>query len=252
MVESIIAGNWKMNTTVQQARELVAEMKPGLESVDGVGQVVCPPFISLTAVAELLEGSRIGLGAQDMYHEPSGAYTGEISPTMLADLCQFVILGHSERRQHFGEDDGLVNRKVKAALEVGLSPIMCVGERLEEREQGTADAVVERQVRGGLSGVDSADTLVIAYEPVWAIGTGRAATPEVAQDVMAHIRQVLTSLYGVDRAAPVPLLYGGSVTPDNVATFMRQEDINGALVGGASLKAESFVEIVRKTAEAKS
>ena len=246
----IIAGNWKMNTNVQEARKLVAEMKSSLESIDGTQKVVCPPFVALTAVAELLRGSSIALGAQNMYHQAWGAYTGEVSGPMLADLCRFVILGHSERRQLFAEGDDLVNLKVRAALDVGLRPILCVGERLEEREGGQAEETVERQLRACLQGVESVEGIVVAYEPVWAIGTGRAATPEVAQDMMARIRAVLASLYGDKSAANVALLYGGSVGPDNIASFMRGKDVNGALVGGASLKAASFIDIVRKAARA--
>lgn len=247
----IIAGNWKMNTTLAEARDLATRMRPGLDAVSGVEKVVCPPFISLAAVGEVLKGSSIRLGAQNMHHEEKGAFTGEVSPLMLAGLCQYVILGHSERRQYFGETDEAVNKKVRAALKAGLRPILCVGEQLAEREQGRAEAVVERQVRGGLAGVESLDTVAIAYEPVWAIGTGRAATPDVAQAVMVHIRRVLAALHGAQAAASVPLLYGGSVSPANAADFLREKDIHGALVGGASLNADSFVQIARKAAEAK-
>ena len=246
----LIAGNWKMNTTLGEARDLVAGMVDGLDAVKGVERVVCPPFVSLATVAEMLRGTSVRLGAQNMHDESKGAYTGEISPAMLVELCQYVILGHSERRQLLGETDAFINRKVRAALSAGLTPILCVGEGLEDREQGRADEVIEAQLRGCLVDTDAGGDLVVAYEPVWAIGTGRAATPDVAQDTMARIRAVLSSLQGTRTGEKIPLLYGGSVNPDNVAEFVRQPDVNGALVGGASLDAESFVSIARAVAEA--
>ena len=249
MPTPIIAGNWKMNTTLQEAKELVTQMRLGLEAVEGVHKVVCPPFVSLAAIAETLRGSTISLGAQDVYPEEQGAYTGEVSPIMLADICHFVIVGHSERRQLFDETDEFINRKVKAAFKAGLTPILCVGERLEEREQGRAEGVVEGQLGDCLSGVDSPGDLVVAYEPVWAIGAGRAATPDMAQGMMAHVRSVLAARYGGHAASDVPLLYGGSVNPANISQFVREKDIDGALVGGASLDAGSFVEIVQKAAQ---
>ncbi len=251
MAIPLIAGNWKMNTTLAEARQLVAEMRPGLEEVEGIQKAVCPPFVSLATVAEMLQGSSVRVGAQNMFHEESGAFTGEVSPSMLADICQMVILGHSERRSLFGETDQIVNSKLKAANAVGLRPILCVGERLEELERGTADAVVEGQLRSCLDGVDSADDLIVAYEPVWAIGTGRAATPDIAQSMMGRIRVVLASLYGADAASNVSLLYGGSANADNISEFMREKDVDGALVGGASLDTASFVEIVKRGAEVK-
>ena len=249
MTISIVAGNWKMNTTLREATHLVSKMKPRLDAVESVRKVVCPPFVSLASVAGLLRGSTISLGAQNMHHEDSGAYTGEVSPKMVAELCEYVVLGHSERRQHFGETDESVNLKVRAAFRVELKPILCVGEGLHERDEGRAEAVVESQLRGGLEGVETVGGLVVAYEPVWAIGTGRAATPDVAQGMMAIIRSVLASLYGRDTASDVPILYGGSVNPANASDFMREPDIDGALVGGASLDADSFVEIVRLAAQ---
>ena len=250
MATPIIAGNWKMNTTVSEARELVAGMLPGLDAVEGVQKVVCPPFTALAAVEELLQGSSIALGAQNMYFESSGAYTGEVSPAMLAELCRFVITGHSERRHKLGETDLDVGKKVAAARNVGLRPILCVGESLKERDDGDAEDVVGRQVRLGLAEANAIDGLVVAYEPVWAIGTGAATTPDDAQGMMGHIRGTLAALYGSSAASEVPLLYGGSVTADNVAGFALQEDIDGALVGGASLSAESFVPLVRNAAVA--
>ena len=250
MGNPMIAGNWKMNKTIGEAKELAVRMRPGLEAVKGINKVLCPPFIALEAVGQHLRGTSIDLGAQNMHYEGSGAYTGEISPAMLAGLCRFVILGHSERRHIFGETDDSVGRKVEAAMAVGLKPILCVGEKLEEREQGGAEAIVEHQVRLGLGQVKSAGDLVVAYEPVWAIGTGRAATPNDAQAMMAHIRRTLAALYGDSVASEVPLLYGGSANARNVADFVRQVDIDGALVGGASLDPDSFVELVGNAAGA--
>ena len=251
MGTAMIAGNWKMNTTPQQAAALVSEMRPHLDAVSDVLKVVCPPFVSLAPVAEALRGSTVSLGAQNMYHEESGAYTGEVSGAMLSGLCRYVILGHSERRQHFGETDDSVNLKVRAALRQGLMPILCVGERLAEREEGRAEQMVDAQLRAGLDGVDGVSGLVVAYEPIWAIGTGRAATPDAAQAVMGSIRKTLEDLYGREDAAGVSLLYGGSVDPANAADFARQPDVDGALVGGASLEAASFVAITRAVSSAR-
>ena len=245
----IIVGNWKMNTTVAEARALAAGVADGLSldlSLDeGVEVVVCPPFVSLVAVREVLNDVNISIGSQNIYHESNGAYTGEVSADMLIDISQYVIVGHSERRSLFGETDAAVNLKVKAALGAGITPITCVGENLEEREAGRAESVVESQVRAGLEGVDISAGIVVAYEPVWAIGTGRSASPEIAQAMMAHIRGTLADIGGGDVAAGVPLLYGGSVNAENIGGYIAQPDINGALVGGASLDADSFVEIVR-------
>ena len=245
MGTAMIAGNWKMNTTHQQAAALVSEMRPHLDAVPNVLKVVCPPFVSLAPVAEALRGSTVSLGAQNMHHEEVGAYTGEVSGAMLSGLCRYVILGHSERRQHFGETDGSVNLKLRAALREGLMPILCVGEGLAERDEGRAEQVVDAQLRAGLDGVDGVGGLVVAYEPIWAIGTGRAATPGAAQAIMGSIRKSLEELYGREDAAGVSLLYGGSVNPANAADFARQPDVDGALVGGASLEAASFVAIAQ-------
>jgi triosephosphate isomerase len=247
----IIAGNWKMNTTVEQAIELVQQMRGRLEEIEGVEKVLCPPFVSLTAVSELIAGSSIKLGAQNLYFEEKGAYTGEVSPPMLAGLCEYVILGHSERRQYFGETDEIVNRKVKAALKVGLKPILCVGERLEENEAGKTEEVVTRQVKGALTGIDSPQGLVIAYEPIWAIGTGKAATGEQADTTIRLIRHTASQLYSQQFAQDLRIQYGGSVTSANIAEFVAQPEIDGALVGGASLKAVEFLRIVEQTAKAK-
>jgi triosephosphate isomerase (TIM) len=247
----IIAGNWKMNTSLQEAVALVQAMRPRLDSIPGVEKVVCPPFISLAAVQEHLRGSSIKLGAQDIYFAEKGAFTGEISPTMLEGLVDYVIIGHSERRQYFGETDELVAKKVKAALSHHLRPIMCVGERLEEHEAGRTEEVVAGQVRGGLAGLGGIEGLVIAYEPVWAIGTGKAATGDGANQVVGLIRSVVSSLFGADAAEELRIEYGGSVTPANIREYMAQSEIDGALVGGACLIADSFVDIVRQTASAK-
>ncbi len=245
----LIAGNWKMNTTVGEAVELVGQMLPELEGIAGVERVLCPPFVSLAPVKGLLEGSSVKLGAQNLYFEGKGAYTGEVSPLMIADLCQLVIIGHSERRHYFNESGEVVNKKVKAALAAGLTPILCIGERLEENEAGRTEVVVTGQLRSSLAGIENAGDLVIAYEPVWAIGTGRAATGEQANETTGLIRRRAAELFGEATAQDIRILYGGSVTAANTAEFMRQPEIDGALVGGASLKAAEFVSIARQTAE---
>ena len=248
----IVAGNWKMNTSVNEAMKLALELLELLDSIPQIEKVLCPPFISLEPVCRIIHGSSITLGAQNMHHQERGAFTGEVSPAMLAGLCQYVILGHSERRQQFGETDDYINLKVKAAVAAGMRPILCVGETLEQRQHGIAGEVVANQVKASLDGLGSADGLVVAYEPVWAIGTGVAATPEIASEIMGGtILRTLTELYGESASSQVPLLYGGSVNPENVAAFVREENIHGALVGGASLRADQFVEIVRITAEVK-
>lgn len=248
MRTQLIAGNWKMNTTIAEASALVEAMKERLDIIEGVEKVICPPFISLASIKQLLQGSSIKLGAQNMYFEEKGAYTGEVSPLMLSGICEFVILGHSERRQYFGETDEVVNKKVHAALKAGLTPILCLGEKLEEMEARKTEEVVTRQVNGALKGIESPQGLVIAYEPIWAIGTGRAATPEEANITIAVIRKTLSQLYGDGIALETRILYGGSVTADNIFEFVIQPEIDGALVGGASLKAEEFLSIVEQSA----
>ena len=247
----MIAGNWKMNTTLAEASALVKEMREGLERTIGVETVLCPPFLSLPLVKELLLGLSIKVGAQNMHFEERGAYTGEISPLMLCGICEYVILGHSERRQYFGETDKVVNYKIRAALAVELSPILCVGERLEQKESGKTEEVVTRQVRGALYGIESLDGMVIAYEPIWAIGTGRAETGEGANAIIAIIRNIVARLYDEGTAQEIRILYGGSVTAANIAEYVRQSEIDGALVGGASLKAKEFLTIVAQTAATK-
>jgi len=244
----IIAGNWKMNTTVEEAIKLVKDMQDGLDKSKGVESLLCPPFVSLTEVSKLISGSSIKLGAQNLYFEEKGAYTGEISPLMLAGLCEYVILGHSERRQYFGETDEIVNKKIKAALKAGLKPILCVGEKLEENEAGKTEEVITRQVKGGLDGVAASEGLVIAYEPIWAIGTGKAATAEQANTTIGLIRRTVSQLYGEQFAQAMRIQYGGSATSANIVELMSQPEIDGALVGGASLKATEFLSMVEKTA----
>jgi triosephosphate isomerase (TIM) len=246
-----IAGNWKMNTTVNEAIKLVSEMKPHLELISSIEIAVCPPYISLTGIHDLLAGSNIRLGAQNLFYEEKGAFTGEISPIMLAGICDYVILGHSERRQYFGETSEIVNRKVKAALKVKLKPILCVGENLNEFEAGKTEEIITGQLLKSLSGIEESAGLVIAYEPVWAIGTGKAATGERANQVISLIRQTITSMYDKDFAFNLRILYGGSVTGDNITEFIKQSDIDGALVGGASLKPDQFISIAKQTARIK-
>ncbi|MQL52224.1 triose-phosphate isomerase [Desulfofundulus thermobenzoicus] len=248
----LMAGNWKMYKTVAEAAAFVRELKQALAGVQGVEVAVCPPFTALQTVSRELAGSPIALGAQNMYWEDEGAFTGEISPVMLKEIgCRYVILGHSERRQYFGETDEKVNRKVKAAFKHGLVPIVCVGELLEEREAGRTAEVIGAQVRGSLAGLSPGElaALVVAYEPVWAIGTGRTASPRDAQEVNRFIRGLLREMGGEDAAGRVRIQYGGSVKPDNAAALMAQPDIDGALVGGASLKVDAFTAIVQAAAK---
>jgi len=245
----MIAGNWKMNTTVCEAIKLVSEMRRGLDQIAHVDKVICPPFISLAAVRELIKGSSIKLGAQNIYFEEKGAYTGEISPLMLTDLCEFVIIGHSERRLYFNETGEITNKKIRAALQVKLKPILCVGEKLEENEAGRTEEIVTGQLRASLAGLDYPNGLIIAYEPIWAIGTGKAATGEQANETVGLIRHSIVELYGEKTAQDMRILYGGSVTAANATEFINQLEIDGALVGGASLKANQFLSIVRQTSE---
>ena len=249
MSRRIIAGNWKMNTTVEEGRALAAAMKDGLDAVEEVDSVLCPPFVALEPVSEVIRGTRIALGAQNMHYEASGAYTGEVSVQMLTTLCRYVIVGHSERRHLLGETDEVVGKKARAAVDAGLTAILCVGETLEERTGGQAEATVERQVKAGVAGLATHRDLVVAYEPVWAIGTGEAASPDDAQAMAAHVRSLLEREYG-GRAYDVPILYGGSVNDANVGDFVSRHDVDGALVGSASLDAEGFVDLVRNAAAA--
>ena len=247
MRKPLMAGNWKMNLDVGEAKSLAAELAVSVRAGGDVDVLVCPTAVCLKAVADVLKGSPVKLGAQNCHQAASGAFTGEISVAMAASAgCSHIILGHSERRSIFGESDALINKKMKAVLNGKLTPILCVGELLEERKSGNAEAVVEAQLKGGLAGVGVSDALcsVIAYEPVWAIGTGETATPEQADAMHFHIRKILTDMYGENAAQSVRILYGGSVKPGNVDELMAKENIDGALVGGASLKAEDFLRIV--------
>ena len=246
----IIAGNWKMYKTTADAVALVGALKTAVAGITKSEIVVCPPFTALAAVAGALGGSNLQLGAQNVHWEKEGAFTGEIAPAMLKDLCvRYAIVGHSERRQFFGETDAGVNKRAKATLASGLRPIVCVGEMLADREAGRTEAVVTGQVRGSLAGFSKDDILntVVAYEPVWAIGTGKTASPAQAQEVHALIRRLLGELFGADVADQVRIQYGGSVKPDNAKELLGQPDIDGALVGGASLKAGDFAAIVKAT-----
>ena len=244
---NIVAGNWKMNTDVASGVHLASAVAAGASALSGVQVVVAPPFVSLAAVRDAVVGSGVAVAAQNMHADDSGAFTGEVAPPMLVGLCGYVIIGHSERRQFFGETDESVGRKAAAALQHGLRPIVCVGETLDERESGRAAEVIRRQVVAALADLDpepAAAALAVAYEPVWAIGTGRAATPEIADQIMGGaINPTVAAALGASAASAVPLLYGGSVNPANAAEFAAVPSINGALVGGASLDASTFLEV---------
>lgn len=253
MKKPFIAGNWKMFKTQDEAVNLVQSIKAGVYKIKDADIVICPPYTVLSALSKILEDGVMDLGAQNMYPETEGAFTGEISPMMLKDLnCRYVVLGHSERRQIFKESDSFVNQKVKTALKYSLMPIVCIGETLEEREARQFFEVVKRQFDGSLAGLTQEDMLktIIAYEPVWAIGTGKTATPEQAEQMHSYIRRLIHEKFGQEVAAKVNILYGGSVKPDNIALLMKKPNLDGALVGGASLKAESFTQIVIRAVEA--
>lgn len=248
MRTKFIAGNWKMYTNAIAGELLASAVVKGLAGAAGVRVAVCPPFPYLLRVGEALKGSPIGLGAQNLYPEKEGAFTGEVSPAMLVDVgCKYAIVGHSERRQKFGETDAFINKKVHSGLAHGLGVILCIGETLQEREGNQTEKVLDAQTTAGLAGISAAqlENVVIAYEPVWAIGTGKNATPQQAQDAHAFIRKRVGQLLGDAAAAKLIIQYGGSVKPDNAATLLGQADVDGALVGGASLQAESFLAIVK-------
>lgn len=248
MRKPIVIGNWKMNKTAEQATLLIADLLPDLKTIQQVDRVACPPFTSLMVVSQMLENTGIGVGAQNLHWENAGAFTGEVAPNMVKEFCQYVIIGHSERRQYFGETDESVKRKVEAALANGLIPVMCIGETLAENESGMTQQVVERQLKNGLQDISKQqiEMLIIAYEPVWAIGTGRAATKEDAQNVIGGIiRKQLISEFGWEIGQKVRILYGGSVNSQNANEYFQMPDIDGALVGGASLKAPDFLGIVK-------
>jgi triosephosphate isomerase len=242
----LIAGNWKCNMRLDSAFQLAEGIYQRLHDVEGVEIVLCPPLVYLATVESVLTMSNIGLGAQNVHWQDDIAATGEIGPRQLEELCDYVIIGHSERRAMFGETDETVNRKVKAALEVELKPIMCVGETLDEREAGQMEAVLVRQTRGGLGGAEIPDGFIIAYEPVWAIGTGRAANADDAEQAIDIIRREVADVFGAAKAETVRILYGGSVTAENIAGFLERETIDGGLVGGASLKVDAFCGIVEE------
>lgn len=245
----VIAGNWKMNKDFRQTEELIDGLKESMDfDLKGVKVILCPPFTSLELAGRLVKGTPFAIGGQNMYFEDEGAFTGEVAPGMLKSVgCQYVILGHSERRQYFSETDGFINKKVKKALASGLTPIVCVGETLQQREQNITEQIVTTQVRGVLNGVSAQDVekLILAYEPVWAIGTGRTATPQQAEEVHVMIRSLLAVLYGASTAERVIIQYGGSVKADNAAELLWQPNVDGALVGGACLKADSFSAIIK-------
>jgi triosephosphate isomerase len=248
MVSPFIAGNWKMNKTIRQAVDFTNQLKNLCAGLDDREVVIAPPFTALYPMAKALKGSSIRLSAQNLSDKSEGAYTGEVSAEMLVDAgCEYVIVGHSERRTLFGEKDAIINVKVKTALKSGLKPIFCIGETLNEREESQTFEVVARQIKEGLNNLDTDDIrqLVIAYEPVWAIGTGKTATPEQAQEVHAFIRHTMDEIYDGNLARGISIIYGGSVTPKNISDLMVEPDINGALVGGASLDIESFIKIVK-------
>ncbi len=247
MRKPFVAGNWKMNKNVEQASMLAQQLLPGLQQVPEVERVICPPYTSLMLLSAQLKGTGVGIGAQNMHWAESGAYTGEIAPQMVREFCDYVIIGHSERRAYFGETDETVNKKLKSALSLGLIPIVCIGETLAEYEAGVTGDVINKQVLEGFKEIEPtlASMIVIAYEPVWAIGTGKAATAEGANGVLKDIiRPALAGLFGSGLAQNLRILYGGSVTAANAAEYFHQSDIDGALVGGASLKVEEFVKIV--------
>lgn len=249
MRKKVIAGNWKMYNDIPASVNLISELKKSLSGQEIKADVIiCPPFTSLDTAKTLIEGSVIKLGAQNMYFEENGAYTGEISASMLKSAgCEYVILGHSERRTIFKENDQLINKKIKKALSSALKPIFCVGETLQERESGTTESVIKTQVTEGLSGISAEDLkkIIIAYEPVWAIGTGKTASPDQAQEVHKFIRTLVESLYSKEAADEIIIQYGGSVKPENASLLLSQPDVDGALVGGACLKADSFYSIIK-------
>lgn len=249
MRKTVIAGNWKMNNDLKESEKLIVELKNLLQNEKpNCDVIVCPPFTSLSEVSKLLKGSQVKLGAQNMHFEENGAFTGEVSASMLKSVgCEFVILGHSERRHIFGESNEMINKKIKKALSAGLKPIFCVGELLEERESGTTNDVVKKQILKGLAEIsaDEMKHIIVAYEPVWAIGTGKTASPAQAQEVHEFIRDLIEITYSLEVANDLVIQYGGSVKPDNAKELISQKDIDGALVGGACLKADSFMGIIK-------
>jgi triosephosphate isomerase len=247
----IVAGNWKMNTNLAEAIELVSQMRDRLDAIDGVIKIICPPFISIASIEGITSDTSIKVGAQNVFPENKGAFTGEISPTMLTWLCHYVIIGHSERRQHFDETGGFINKKLKAIARIGLNPILCIGETASEREEGKTEAVLSSQINEALAGIHNKSSIIIAYEPVWAIGTGLAASGKQAQDTISFIRHEIARWSNEGTSQAIPILYGGSVSSANVAEFVTEPDIDGVLVGSASLKPDEFIQITKITAEIK-
>jgi len=248
MRKPVVAGNWKMNNIIEDAEKLVVELKALVGDVEDVEVIVAPTFTALSTTSSLIIGTNIKLAAQNMHYEQKGAFTGEVSPEMLSDVgCEYIIIGHSERRMYFAETNETVNKKIRAAFENSLTPIVCIGESLEQREADETLEVLRAQLSEGLKDIDAAnaDKLIVAYEPIWAIGTGKTASKEQAQEVHAFIRETLSNIFSDEAAAAIRILYGGSVKPDNVDELMSQDDIDGALVGGAALKADSFARIVK-------
>lgn len=243
----MIAGNWKMNTTMDEAKSLVYDIRQELDDVANIEKVICPPFISLLPVLDIIRSTSIKLGAQNIYFEEKGAYTGEISSLMLAGICEYVIIGHSERRHYFHETGDMISKKVVSAIKHNIKPILCIGENLKDYEAGRTRDIVSEQLESSLKGIDDASTLTIAYEPVWAIGTGKAASGKQANETIALIRSIISSKYNAGIADDMRVLYGGSVTASNIAEFISLSDIDGALVGGASLKSKEFIGIVKIT-----
>lgn len=243
----IIAGNWKMNKTAVESVAFANEIKEALNQIEGVDIVFCPPAINVPGVAEAVKGTKIGMGVQNMYFEENGAFTGELAPNMITPFCQYVILGHSERRAYFGETDEGVNKKIKAALAHNLTPIVCVGESLEQNEAGETQSFVSGQVKAAFAGLTAAEAAqcIIAYEPIWAIGTGKSASVEQAGSIIGHaVRDTIAEIFGTETAQQIRIQYGGSVKPENIAAYMAHPDIDGALVGGASLK-PAFIDLVK-------
>lgn len=248
MRKRIIAGNWKMNKTCSETTKLCEELKDKLSNVNDIEIIICPPFTSLGCAALTLKDSNIKVGAQNMYFEDSGAFTGEVSPLMLKELnVEYVIIGHSERRENFGENNELVNKKIKKALEIGLKPIVCIGEKLEEREADKTKEIILTQINEGFAYLkpEEMKNIIIAYEPIWAIGTGKTATPEQAQEMHAYIREILKEMFDKETSQSVIIQYGGSMKPENAKELLNQVDIDGGLIGGASLIAEKFEQIIR-------
>ena len=245
MSEIVVAANWKMNKTVSESDKLIKEILKNIPAIDSVTCVIFPPFLSIPSAAGFIESTSIKLGSQNMHSAQNGAFTGEVSAPMLQDFCSYVLLGHSERRLLFGETDEFVNEKLTAAIDCGLRPIVCVGEQSSDRQNGLTENVIRNQIKNSFKNITEISNIIVAYEPVWAIGTGTAASPDDAEDVNKFIREELGSIFGTVQVSKTPILYGGSVTENNIADFLGKPNVNGALIGGASLNSENFTEILR-------